>query len=102
MSNTRPCDWIITNPPFSHAAEFISRAFDLGKPCAILVKSQFWHAKRRIELYRRNPPSYVLPLTWRPDFLYGAKSGSPTMEIIWTVWTGTHHAAKYVPLEKPE
>lgn len=102
MSNTRPCDWIITNPPFSHAAEFISRAFDLGKPCAILVKSQFWHAKRRIELYRRNPPSYVLPLTWRPDFLYGAKSGSPTMEIIWIVWTGTHHAAKYVPLEKPE
>lgn len=102
MSNTRACDWIITNPPFSHAAKFIARAFDLGKPCAILVKSQFWHAKRRIELYRRNPPSYVLPLTWRPDFLYGAKSGSPTMEIIWTVWTGTHHAAKYVPLEKPE
>lgn len=30
-------------------------------------------------------PSYVLPLTWRPDFLYGAKSGRPTMELLWTV-----------------
>lgn len=96
-----PCNWIITNPPFSLATDFIRHALELGKPCAFLLKSQFWHAKSRLQLFRDNPPSYVLPLTWRPDFLYGAKSGSPTMEILWTVWGGGHDAT-YCPLERPE
>jgi hypothetical protein len=95
------CDWIITNPPFSKATEFITHALELGKPCAFLLKSQFWHAKSRLDLFRENPPSYVLPLTWRPDFLYGAKSGSPTMECLWTVWAGDHESI-YYPLEKPK
>ena len=99
-SNNR-CDWIITNPPFSKATEFITHALELGKPCAFLLKSQFWHAKSRLDLFRENPPSYVLPLTWRPDFLYGAKSGSPTMECLWTVWAGGHESI-YYPLEKPK
>ena len=94
------CDWIITNPPFSKATEFITHALELGKPCAFLLKSQFWHAKSRLDLFRENPPSYVLPLTWRPDFLYGAKSGSPTMECLWTVWAGSQETI-YYPLEKP-
>lgn len=95
------CDWIITNPPFSKATEFITHALELGKPCAFLLKSQFWHAKSRLDLFREHPPSYVLPLTWRPDFLYGAKSGSPTMECLWTVWAGGHESI-YYPLEKPK
>ena len=95
------CDWIITNPPFSKATEFIIHALGLGKPCAFLLKSQFWHARSRLDLFRENPPSYVLPLTWRPDFLYGAKSGSPTMECLWTVWSGGHETI-YYPLEKPK
>lgn len=95
------CEWIITNPPFSKATEFITHALELGRPCAFLLKSQFWHAKSRLELFRENPPSYVLPLTWRPDFLRGAKSGSPTMECLWTVWSGKHETI-YYPLEKPK
>jgi hypothetical protein len=100
QTRTPYCDWIITNPPFSKATEFITQALELGKPCAFLLKSQFWHAKSRLTLFRENPPSYVLPLTWRPDFLYGAKSGSPTMECLWTVWAGSHESI-YCPLEKP-
>lgn len=95
------CDWIITNPPFSKATEFIAHALELRKPCAFLLKSQFWHAKSRLNLFRENPPSYVLPLTWRPDFLFGAKSGSPTMECLWTVWAGDYETI-YYPLEKPK
>ena len=94
-------DFIITNPPFSKATEFITHALELGKPCAFLLKSQFWHAKSRLDLFRANPPSYVLPLTWRPDFLYGAKSGSPTMECLWTVWAEGSETI-YYPLEKPK
>ena len=101
LSANEKCDWIITNPPFSKATEFITRALELGKPCAFLLKSQFWHAKSRLRLFRENPPAYVLPLTWRPDFLYGAKSGSPTMECLWTVWIPGKHDSIYYPLEKP-
>lgn len=101
LESSRRCDWIITNPPFNQATEFIRHALALGFPCAFLLKSQFWHARSRLQLFRDNPPTYVLPLTWRPDFLYGAKSGSPTMEILWTVWAGGHDA-KYWPLQKPE
>ena len=101
LKTNTECDWIITNPPFSKATEFIVHALELGKPCAFLLKSQFWHARSRLDLFRENPPSYVLPLTWRPDFLYGAKSGSPTMECLWTVWSGGHETI-YCPLEKPK
>ena len=98
----RQCDWIITNPPFSHAEAFIRHARELNKPCAFLLKSQFWHAQRRQQLFRVHPPTYVLPLTWRPDFLQGAKSGSPTMEVLWTVWCEKRIAPMYIPLERPE
>lgn len=101
MTAEMPCDWIITNPPFSQASDFVRHALELGKPCAFLLKSQFWHARSRLQLFRDNPPSYVLPLTWRPDFLYGAKSGSPTMEILWTVW-GVGGDAQYYPLQRPK
>ena len=101
LTADKACDWIITNPPFSKATAFISHALELDMPCAFLLKSQFWHARSRVQMFRDNPPSYILPLTWRPDFLYGAKSGSPTMEILWTVWSGSHEAT-YYPLVKPD
>lgn len=96
------CSWIITNPPFSQAEKFIRRALELDRPCAFLLKSQFWHARSRLDLFREHPPAYVLPLTWRPDFLWGAKSGSPTMECLWTVWFGKDNVTEYHPLERPK
>lgn len=101
LTSDRPCDWIITNPPFSQAEAFIRHALELGKPCAFLLKSQFWHAQKRQRLFLEHTPAYVLPLTWRPDFLMGAKSGSPTMEVLWTVWYGKRTAPLYIPLERP-
>ena len=86
LTETCESDWIITNPPFSMASQFIERAVSLHRPFAFLLKSQFWHALKRYKLFMNHPPEAVLPLTWRPDFLNGAKGGSPTMDCIWTVW----------------
>lgn len=103
-----PFNWIITNPPFSLAEEFIRHAAKIGKPFAMLLKSQYWHAAKRARLFREIPPSYVLPLTWRPDFLFkehGDKKGaSPLMDVMWCVWlTPRTRSAQtvYQPLEKP-
>lgn len=102
-----PCkyDWIITNPPFSLSEKFIERCIELQKPFALLLKSQYWHAKKRMTLYNRKPPTYVLPLTWRPDFCFGQRGGgSPLMDVQWSVWDYSPYRmpTMYIPLSKPK
>lgn len=98
-----PCDWIITNPPFSLAEQFIRKCVEFKKPFALLLKSQYWHAKSRLSLFREHPPRYVLPLTWRPDFLFKTRGkGSPLMDVMWVVWDERPAAhTEYFPLERP-
>lgn len=98
----KDCDMIITNPPFSKAEEFIRRAWEIGKPFAFLLKSQYWHAARRYALFRKMTPSYVLPLTWRPDFCGG---GAPLMDVMWVCWNPEdipNYVPAYMPLPRPK
>lgn len=97
------CDWIITNPPFGVSDKFIERCAEHGKPFALLLKSQYWHAKKRHSLFLKYPPTVVCPLTWRPDFHFKKREkGSPLMDVMWCIWCpkclcgGTY----YVPLTK--
>jgi len=92
---------IITNPPFFLAQKFIKKSIEEAPLVAMLLKSQYWHSKSRLKLYRDNQPTYILPLTWRPDFLLGRRGGRPTMEVCWTVWIDGDRSAKYIPLQKP-
>ena len=103
----RMANWIITNPPFSLAEEFIRRAYKTGLPFAMLLKSQFWHAARRLPLFHDCPPDIVAPLTWRPNFNFkNAKKGeSPVMDVLWCVWFPDRYHARapiYIPLRKPD
>ena len=95
-------DWIITNPPFSLSEQFVRKCIEYQKPFAMLLKSQYWHSQKHEKLFKEYRPKAVLPLTWRPDFLFGKKGGSPTMECIWTVWgTESAESTVYQPLTKP-
>lgn len=101
------CEAIITNPPFNQSAEFIKKAVCSAPIVAMLLKSQYWHAKKRYDLFVEHPPSFVLPLTWRLDFLYKERGkgtrAAPTMETAWSVWGFKENGStKYIPLEKPE
>lgn len=109
QSSIDDADWIITNPPFSRAEEFIRRAAQLGKPFAMLLKSQYWHATKRKALFDEIPPSYILPLTWRPDFFFKdrteGKRGCPLMDVMWCVWLTPYRTdlpAIYKPLLRPQ
>ncbi len=92
-------DFIITNPPFILAEDFIKRAWSMDLPFAFLLKSQFWHAAKRLNLFNEITPSLVLPLTWRPDFTGGGKS---LMDVMWCVWgVGLQSDPLYIPLRRP-
>jgi len=101
-----PVDAIITNPPFNKSVLFIEKAIRIAPVVAMLLKSQYWHSKSRYNLFMKHPPAYVLPLTWRPDFLEherkkGEKKGAPTMEVAWSVWIRGQENTIYKPLLKP-
>lgn len=105
-ADRRACDAIVTNPPFFISEEFIRRSLGFAPIVAMVLKSQYWHAKKRQDLFAEHPPAWVLPLTWRPDFLFdqreiGDRKGAPTMECIWTVWIAGETDAKYRPLSRP-
>ena len=93
------CDWIITNPPFRLAADFIRRCAEHGKPFALLLKAQFWNAAKRYKLFLEITPTRILPLTWRPDF---TGKGQAMMDMSWCVWDLEQRGATYfLPLWKP-
>lgn len=96
-------EWIITNPPFSLAEEFIRKSAEHGVPFAMLLKSQYWHAAKRVALFSQITPAYVLPLTWRPDFLFKnhEKRSAPLMDVNWCVWLPWAKHTEYIPLKKP-
>lgn len=95
-------DAIITNPPFKLSEGFIRKAVTESDRVAFLLKTQYWHSKKRLPLFKTHTPAYILPLTWRPDFIDGERGGSPTMDVIWTVWLRGANRTEYVPLEKPD
>lgn len=92
------CDWIITNPPFGLAADFISRCAEHGIPFALLMKAHFWNAAKRYQLFQDITPSHVLPLTWRPDF---TGKGAALLDMAWYVWDLNGNDTIFVPLRKP-
>lgn len=95
----RDVDAIITNPPFSLAADFIGKSLKYPY-VAMLVKTQYWHSKKRVALFRSRPPSKIIALTWRPQFDETAVSSSPTMDFIWTVWEPDAVKTEYIIAEK--
>jgi hypothetical protein len=84
---------IITNPPYSKAAEFVDHAMDIidpGHKVAMFLKIQFLEGKSRRELFTRWPPKTVYVSSAR---LVCAKNGdfekyakSTAICYAWYVW----------------
>jgi hypothetical protein len=102
LTATRNADAIITNPPFALSEAFIRHGIAQASIVAMLLKSQYWHAQKRAMLFQEYPPSWVLPLTWRPDFMFGERGGAPTMECLWSVWIAGEKDTRYRLLQKPD
>lgn len=98
-------DWIVTNPPFNVAEDFIRKARSVTPNVAMLLKSQYWHAARRLKLFEEHPPAHILALTWRPAFLEQERGRSPLMDVIWVIWSAENSATgetRFTPIGRPQ
>ena len=94
------CAWnaIITNPPYELATEFCAHALKLMEPMnglvAMLLRTDFDHAKSRSHLFRDCPAfSKKLVLTKRITWFEpepGAKGKSPSFNHCWLIWDWKH------------
>lgn len=83
--------WIITNPPFRLAVQFIQRAFEL-KPAegvAVIVRTSFLEGVERYKtLFSKNPPSIIAQFIERVPMVKGrlTATGSTATAYCWLVW----------------
>ena len=108
-------DWVITNPPFKRAQDFIERAMTVAKSgVAILARTVFLESIGRYEgLFKKNPPTYFAQFTERVPMVKGRldKKASTATGYAWFVWLkgDAHEGTRLVwippcrrSLEEPE
>jgi hypothetical protein len=102
MSN-RP-DWIITNPPFNLAEEFIIKSLRIATTgVAIFARTSFIESVGRWNrLFNPFPPKYFAPFTERVPLLKGRldKNGTTATSYSWFVWENTDSSTtevKWIP-----
>lgn len=83
-------DWIITNPPFRLAEQFIQRASEIAKVgYAVIARSAFLEGIGRYEnLFKVKPPSIVAQFVERVPMVKGKYDpNAPTAtSYVWLVW----------------
>ena len=88
-------DAIVTNPPYALAKQFIERALDLADFVAMLLRTDYDHAKTRRHLFADNPAfSKKLVLTTRIRWFEGGKS--PSFNHAWFVWDKNHTGPAHI------
>lgn len=106
-------DWIVTNPPFRLAEEFVRRALDLARVGTVmLVRTGFIEgAGRYRRLFQMRPPSRVAQFVERVPILRGRVDprASTATGYCWLIWDGSSAGAtslEWIPpcrrrLERP-
>ena len=88
---SRGADWIITNPPFRLAQQFISQARQKAREgVAMLVRTSFLEGGARYrELFSINPPSVIAQFAERVPMVKGRydPDASTATSYCWLVWS---------------
>jgi hypothetical protein len=78
-----PFDVIVTNCPFTKAAEFIEACRAMAPLVAMLLPIQYFSGAKRVDLFAKHMPSTILQLPDRPQFI---GDGSNSIEYGWWIW----------------
>jgi hypothetical protein len=83
-------DWVITNPPFKLAEDFIKRSLTIARHgVAMLTRTVFIESVGRYErLFKRCPPTFFAQFTERVPMVKGRvdKKASTATGYSWLVW----------------
>lgn len=90
------CSYIITNPPYKYALEFILHALDLlpdGGKCMMFLKTTFLEGeKRNRQLFSNYPPQRILQFSKRvlcaknAEFQKMRDGGGSAVAYAWFIW----------------
>jgi hypothetical protein len=87
---TNAVDWVITNPPFRLAEEFVQRSFDVARHgVAMLVRTVFLESVGRYKrLFLNDPPSIFAQFVERVPMVKGRldEKASTATGYAWLVW----------------
>ena len=90
LAGSKPVDAIVTNPPYTSAALFIEHALrltDRGGKVAMLLRTDFDHAKTRWQLFAKCPAfARKIVLTKRIRWF----ENSPSFNHAWYIWDRQH------------
>jgi hypothetical protein len=99
LEQCRPCDCLVTNPPFSLADEFALHAQLLGyKHVALLMRLSWLEGgARRKRLWVPHPPTRIWVFSkrqtlWRGDEAPGKNGGA--VAFAWFVWRAGQHGTQ--------
>lgn len=83
-------DWVITNPPFRLAEQFIEKSLDIAADgVAMLVRTSFFEGVGRYErIFSKRPPSYVAQFSERVPMVKGRldRTASTATAYAWAIW----------------
>ncbi|GMA64734.1 DNA methyltransferase [Alicyclobacillus fastidiosus] len=79
-------DFVITNPPFSLAQEFVEKSLTLANCVIMLLRLNFLASGKRKEFWEKHPPTAIHVLTKRPSF---TGNGTDATDYAWFVWDTT-------------
>lgn len=64
--HSKNIDWIITNPPFNAALQFVALGLKRAPNVAVLVRTNFLESKERYhDIFARNPPAFIFQFVER-------------------------------------
>ena len=82
-------DYIIGNPPYSLAQEFLEKCFEIAyenTKIIMLLRTNFLESKKRYDFWQKHPVNGLYVLSKRPSF---TGKGTDATSYSWFVWDGT-------------
>lgn len=89
LKDDRKVDFIITNPPFILAQDFVKHALLAAPKVAMLLRIQFLESAKRYQLFQDYPPIRVYVFSGRVKCygpIEGAANGVSSQCLAWFVW----------------
>lgn len=82
-------DYIIGNPPYSLAQEFLEKCFEVASEntkIIMLLRTNFLESKKRYDFWQKHHVNGLYVLSKRPSF---TGKGTDATSYSWFVWDGT-------------